>query len=250
MPVKTLIVSDAHGRYDLVRKLLVNAGVVDEDTGARIRDPDVLVVQTGNLIGGEIKTRHEDAALLRKANAWFDVLLVGSHEHGYFGGQPFSGFQVLREVERLVRDIAYRPAVAVGGTLVTHAGVAEKLGMKSRCAADAAAELAEAWTLDAARHPFFATVSRSYNGPAEVGGVLWSDGRIARTDEGTRQIVEKRERRYSQAYGHAAVSDAPLVYGEPDGWFAVNVFLADPLSMVGLWLDDEGKPLTAVQSGT
>jgi hypothetical protein len=246
--VKTLIVPDAHGRYDLVRKLLENAGVIDS-AGGRVYDPEVLVVQTGNLIGGEIKTRDEDAALLRKANSWFDVVLVGSHEHGYFGGQPFSGFQVLREVERLIRDVPFRPGHAVGGTLVTHAGVAEKLGMQSRCAADAAVELAEAWTLDT-RHPFFSTVSRSFNGPAEVGGVLWSDGRIARAEDGTRQIVEKRERRYSQAYGHASVADAPLVYGEPDGWFAVNVLLADSRSMVALWLDGEGKPLTAVHSGT
>lgn len=238
--MRTFVVGDAHGRHRLVRRLLEEAGIVDGQ-GARIRERGVATVQTGDLIHATAETRLDDAAILRNANAWFDVCLVGNHEYPYLGGFGFGGFCRLNEIDRLVYNVSWHPAVAIGGTLVTHAGVAELLGVRSSSASAAARELAEAWLADR-QHPFFAACSPARAGGKDfVGGILWKDWR------------EQRSLEFSQVHGHTPQPDGPVFVGDREGVFCANLdvgararglWLSDrrPSRVCGLWLDDDGRP--------
>lgn len=214
-----LVVGDVHGRHIVLRCLLERAGVVDTD-GVRVRDPEVTTIQVGDLIHGTAKTWEDDAATLRKAGSWFDALCIGNHEHGYFGGGGFQGFRRVAEVERLVWNLRWVPAVAVGETLVTHAGVADLLGLRAKTADEAVRELSEAWVLDPS-HPYFSATS----------GVLW-------------RRAETRSLAFSQIHGHTPVLGDPEFVGNPEGVFAGNIDVdARRGRIAGLWLDEAGRPL-------
>lgn len=227
--MRTLVVSDSHGRHRHVRRLLAGAGVLD-DEGRRIRDYDVRVVHIGDLINGTKVTREQDEAILHRAVSWFDVLILGNHEYGYLGGYGFKGFVRYAEVERLIRDLVWRPAVAVGETLLTHAGVADALGVRSRDASSAAVEIGEAWLADPG-HPFFAACGSGPRGGKQlVGGILWRDA------------SEPRSVAFSQVHGHTPNPSGPTFVGDPGGVFCGNIDVgAREGRVAAVWLDDAGR---------
>lgn len=228
--MRTFVVGDTHGRHRIVRELLEAAGIVDED-GARVRLPDVRTVHLGDLIHGTSRSRGDDLAILRKANAWFDVCLIGNHEYAYLGGFPFGGFRPSTEVEGCVRNVFWRPAIAVGDTLLTHAGVADLIGLRSTSAADAAVELAEAWLADR-QHPFFAACSPARAGGRDhVGGILWKGAE------------ERCASAFSQVHGHTPNPDGPRFSGDQGGIYRANLDVgARDGRVCGLWLDENGRP--------
>lgn len=236
--MRYFVVPDLHGRMSLASGLLFEAGLIDE-RGVRVSRDDVRVVQLGDLANCCAGDRDRDLALLRKARAWFDVILVGNHEHPYFGGPRFNGFFPLNEVEQAIRNLSWRPAYAVGGTLLTHAGVTpgwfKGFGGNDLGAADAEAILNAAWKANPARSPFFATISYARGGYAKNGGVIWSDWNR-----------ERRDYRFSQVHGHTPVASGPKKRQSPKrGTFAINLDVGGhgPVSrIVGLWLDEDGKP--------
>lgn len=235
MVERVFVVGDLHGQHNVARRLLEAAGIVDKE-GARIRDPSVGTVQLGDLINGTRSSLARDAATLRKARAWFDVCLVGNHDYPYLGGYGFGGFWRSMEIERLALNVFWHPALAVGGTLLTHAGVADLLGMKARTAKEAEMELVEAWLADRG-HPFFALCSPARAGGRDyVGGVLWKDW------------SEPRSTRFSQVHGHTP-QDGPVFVGDRDGVYCANIDVGARSGRVcGVWLDADGRPGEVVEA--
>lgn len=232
--MRTFVVSDAHGRHREVRALLRAAGIVDEQ-GRRVRDAEVRTVQVGDLVNATRSTREDDVAILGYAHGWFDVLLIGNHEYPYLGGYAFGGFEAFPDVRSAVEALPWRPAVAVGGTLVTHAGVAELIGVQSSSAGEAAVEIAEAWLADPG-HPFFAACSPARAGGRQmVGGVLWRDA------------SEPRSLAFPQVHGHTPRQDGPEFVGDPSGSWCANLDVGARSGRVsGLWLDERGAPIRAL----
>jgi hypothetical protein len=170
------VAADAHGRLDLVEGLLRQEGLIDEQ-GRRLR-PEVLTVQLGDLCNCVADSIDADLACLKRAPDLFDVYLVGNHEHPYFGGTPFYGFWSDPEVGLMLRrfssDRFLRPAIAVAGVLVSHAGLTSEHGWGWHDAAAVEAHLASAWTLTPTA-PIFSAIGPGRGGFQRSGGILWAD---------------------------------------------------------------------------
>lgn len=172
------IVPDVHGHLDLAAGLLERAGILSESWD-RQRDVDVTVVQLGDLLNCVGSSVVDDLRCLDHAREWFDVLLVGNHEHPYWGGPAFSGYHRDLYIDGRIRSTLgdlYRPAISVGGVLVTHAGLTvaalEALEVTSAWGAEVA--LTQLWREDPTG-PIFSTIGAARGGRHPQGGVLWSD---------------------------------------------------------------------------
>lgn len=228
----TFVVPDLHGRSYLAQGLLEQAGIIDPD-GNRIDEKTVRVVQLGDLANCVAGDREIDLALLGRADEWFDVVLVGNHELPYLGGPAFGGFWQ-SDVSAAVHAIDWQPALAIGETLLTHAGVVpDLLTGDVESAADAANELASAWTAERGRSFYFAMIGRARGGLHQFGGVTWSDAH------------EPRDSRFSQVHGHTPDPSGPSIRHATNGRFSVNLDVGGhgPVRrIVGLWLDEAGEP--------
>jgi len=139
-------------------------------------------VQLGGLCDCVAASAADDLACLAAAREWFDVVLIGNHEHPYFGGPRFAGFWRCREVGEELRKLdderVLRPCAFVDGILVSHAGLGAGWGFAD--AAEAAGPLA-------GRASVFAQIGRARGGLADCGGVLWADW--SEPEASFRQIV-------------------------------------------------------------
>ncbi len=236
--MRTFITPDLHGRYELALALLREAEIVDA-RGTRV-DREVRTVQLGDLANCVGADRDGDLRLLRKARAWFDVLLVGNHEHPYWNGPRFSGFVWLAEVERAIRNLHWQPALAIGGTLITHAGLHPDFGLAKM--ADAEEELRAAWHYDPGEHRYFAQIGPSRRGLSIemarkfslplYGGVLWRDA------------DEQIDDHFNQVFGHTVDLDGPILTEHPNGRWALNLDCGghrDVRRIAGVWLDEHGQ---------
>ena len=77
-----LIVPDVHGCLDMAAGLLRKAGALDGDW-ARINRGELRTVQIGDLLNCVRSSIVDDKRCLDHAREWFDVLLIGNHEHPY-----------------------------------------------------------------------------------------------------------------------------------------------------------------------
>lgn len=175
----TFVVPDAHGNVALVALLLKQEGIVDDDFERVNRD--VTVVQLGDLCNCVMMSIEDDRACLGFAPEWFDVYLVGNHEHPYFGGPAFGGFfsdfDIHRALLRLNDSGLIRAAHAADDVLLTHAGVGPwALRQLDDCldTPGIAAELNAMWKHDP-RDPVFSSIGASRGGWQEEGGILWAD---------------------------------------------------------------------------
>lgn len=237
--MRTLVVGDVHGRYDLALGLLRTAGVVD-GLGTRV-DYDVRTVQVGDLANCVARDRDQDLRVLRKARAWFNVRLVGNHEYPYLGGGGFSGFARLAEVEQAILNVPWQPAVAVGATLVTHAGVHPALvplllNGEDLAADEAEAVLRAAWQHNPA-HPWFDQCGGARGGSAAHGGILWRDAN-----------AEPVSDRWNQVFGHTPDPDGPTRTEHPSGTWSLNIDVAGKAGHVlcGAWIDEAGELLDTI----
>jgi hypothetical protein len=186
------VVGDVHGNYELVVGLLLKAGILENHGRLGVlRRSSVKVVQIGDLANCVGESRDDDLYCLTNARRWFDLVLVGNHEHPYFGGPKFSGFFPFPEIRepllRLERQGFVRPTFRVGNILVTHAGVGTQWDMPS--ATSAQARLVSAWRNDPAS-PMFSSIGAARGGWSSTGGVLWADR------------GEPKEPRFDQIVGH------------------------------------------------
>ena len=189
---KYFLVPDIHGELDICAGLLRQEGILN-DQWERI-DNDTFTVQMGDFLNCVVSSLVNDNRCLDHSE-WFDFLLVGNHEHPYFGGPAFSGFfkdPVMVHRLRLLDSMErYKVAVDCDGILVTHAGVTTDLfdalqqeGVKASKIADALNGL---WKMDKTAHPF-SSISWNRGGPYKTGGILWADWKEYKTPKLT-QIV-------------------------------------------------------------
>lgn len=195
------VIADAHGNADLIRDLLEQEGIIEQDTslvGAyRVMGPDkVTVVQLGDLANCVAKSILADRGALALAlNGLIDTVCCGNHEHPYLGGPAFAGYWPDPEVRRDIFSLRDRgilqAAYESDGILVTHAGVPlwviRELGRELWPNA-IAHELNELWKTDP-RHRFFSAIGARRSGWSAVGGgILWADWREKKT-RGLHQVI-------------------------------------------------------------
>ena len=189
--MKTLIVPDIHGFYKTLKSLLREAGVLDNQNQ---RVDDWRVIQIGDLANCVTSGVDDDVACLKTVGDWIDTMLIGNHEHGYFGGPQFHGFReypdVRMQLNRIERQGHLSPAALVGkdnDILVTHAGYVPSEGIES--ALDGFNYAVEKWIEDKA-HPLFSQIGVSRGGWSKNGGLLWSDW------------MEQKAHEFNQIVGH------------------------------------------------
>ena len=104
--VIAFVTPDAHGNRALVEGLLLQADVLAHGSGDRlVRDRSIRSVQLGDLCNCVAASAADELACLAAAREWFDVVLIGNHEHPYFGGPRFAGFWRCREVGEELRKL-------------------------------------------------------------------------------------------------------------------------------------------------
>lgn len=124
---RTLVIGDVHGKYDRLRELLIQEGIINED-GERI-NTDVEVVQLGDL--GDFRKNYTGDISCYQAvqKGWIDLVLWGNHDRAIKDqGHEFSGYRKPpEEIKHLFKLMEIsgklRFAHAIHGYLVTHAGL-------------------------------------------------------------------------------------------------------------------------------
>lgn len=241
MNTPVFITADLHGRLDGLEELLRAGGVLNAD-GTRNRE--VMSVQLGDLVNVVREDRAEDCNALDAAlDGWFDLVLVGNHEHPFFGGPRFWGYELMSTVadrmEKLAERSMWVPSHYVPelDLLVTHAGWADDLrvsdgggGWLSPSSAATAHEyLVSAWIDDPTANVFSRIgPARGGHSMARCGGVLWSDweevklqtfnqlvghttGDSVRSQRGRRRwavCIDTNAKRYGRATGALVEPDA------------------------------------------
>lgn len=211
--MNTFVIPDIHGDLGILYGLLHSQGIVNR-SWERI-DKETTVVQLGDLAHCVSASTTGDEACLGKTEEWFDVYLIGNHEHPYFGGPRFNGFwlnPVIGHKLQLLNGIGLiKAAHAVDGILLTHAGVIEGATLDNDIGPGTSEEWAsvlnDLWQRNTI-HPIFSTIGESRGGSARNGGILWSDFSEPKHD-GFPQIVghtvdEKvrlRRRPFAEAWG-------------------------------------------------
>lgn len=267
--MKTFVVPDIHGRYESLRALLYEAGCINDDDRRTdefewdflVRDgadPDRLdkrcfrVVSIGDLANATHMDVNGDEQCLQKVVDWFDFLILGNHESGYlFDNMGFSGYYPAPHLKSLYNSL-YRqgyikPAVLVGQTLLTHAGVHEYYDFQS---ADEAYEaIYDVWENyseyrdDYSQKFYFGRdieipkallldgVSSKRGGSVPMGGILWSDW------------GEAKNTNFSQVVGHTPIKEGPVMTTyHSKGIFTLDIDCAAKkgLRPWGVWLDEFG----------
>jgi hypothetical protein len=171
------VIADAHGNAGQVLQLLRQEGLVTED-GTRTRG-DVLVVQIGDLANCVEDSEKEDLEALALVGPVINLMLVGNHEHPYFGGPSFWGFWHYETIKQRLLELdawgLIQPSLEVNGILVTHAGLSSHWGRRFRTAAGANSCLRRMWRNLSKNEPIFSAIGQSRGGRYSEGGVLWSD---------------------------------------------------------------------------
>lgn len=203
----TFVVPDAHGNLDLLAGLLKHAGILDENLDRVGRD-EVRTVQLGDLCYCKISSIADDHRCLDHVEDWFDVYLVGNHEHPYFGGPAFTGFHRDIALHHRLRTLQatglIHPCLLVDGILLTHAGVTDEWALPR--AEDVDTYLRRWWRDDPAHASVFWTIGRVRGGWADTGGILWSDWH------------EPKAKHLKQIFGHTPGSDVRRIDYDEGGW--------------------------------
>lgn len=230
------VVADAHGRHDLVEGLLRQEGLLGDRNGT-------LVVHIGDLVNCVASSIHEDLECLRRAPNWFDIYLVGNHEHPYFDGPAFSGFWPDPEIRELLRRYEarelMRPCVAVDGVLISHAGLGSRRGVPDHDAESFSHWATAEWRGNK-RGMIFSAIGHSRGGWDREGGIFWADW------------SEPKRMAFSQVVGHTVGSE--IRWRRRKGKFAVCIDLgaskhAGSGALAGLWLRD-GEPEVVTFTGS
>ena len=220
------MIADAHGRHDLVEGLLRQEGLLGYAHRA-----GTTVIQLGDLVNCVANSIGADQECLRRAPDWFDVYLVGNHEHPYFDGPAFSGFWRDPEIGHLLRSYAargfIRPCIAIDGVLVSHAGLSRRWGGSCESAEEAETWLTNEWQ-GRPNGLVFSAIGVERGGWHKSGGVLWADWR------------EPKRMAFSQIVGHTVGPE--VRWRRRNGKFAACIDLGASKEvngpLVGAWLID------------
>lgn len=224
--LRAFVIADAHGRHDLVEGLLRQEGLL-----GRAHRAGTTVVQLGDLVNCVSNSIGRDQECLRRAPEWFDVYLVGNHEHPYFDGPAFGGFWPDLEIKHLLRSYnargLIRPCIAIDGVLVSHAGLSSRWGGSCETAEEAEKWLVHEWQ-GSTKAGVFSAIGPDRGGWSKSGGVLWADWR------------EPKRMAFSQVVGHTV--DREVRWRRRKGKFAVCIDLGASKevngALAGAWLID------------
>lgn len=190
--MSTFVIADAHGRADLVLGLLQQEDLLVR--GSKNRTAVIQVGDLANCVLAEEAADFEALALVR--NGLIDTMLVGNHEHPYFGGPEFSGFFYHGSIKQSLTAIRKRgglkAAYAVDDILITHAGMTP--WAFARLAPGMSAEAIAMTINNCWEHnpndPLFSTIGAARGGWQKEGGILWADW------------SEPKPRNLRQLFGH------------------------------------------------
>lgn len=228
--MRTLVLPDLHGNHEYLESLLIQSGAL---VGGH-RSKDIEVISIGDLINGTEEDQDDDAFICQLAQKWIDKIIIGNHEThllntciSTFEGAYESPF-VQTEMNRLERQGKFVPALLIGDTLLTHAGVHADFMFPT--ATDAFMAIWDSFqnyweyiediknkrivysTKDAYRFTkkkhndilvprgaLLDGVSTYRDGQEDRGGILWADH------------DEPKSRRFSQIFGHTPKLDGPIL---------------------------------------
>lgn len=186
-----VVIPDIHGRQDALAEILVHAGVAqDNGRGDLKRTEGRCVVQLGDLAncvrGIDMETKEtlqaQDVACLSSVGEFIDVMLVGNHEHPYFGGPQFSGFgfdwDVYHELHRIWEDDRLYVSFDANGVLLTHAGMHPNAfhAVGGDTPATVHTQLEHKWEHDPC-DKVFSAISPARGGWNHFGSILWRDAK-------------------------------------------------------------------------
>jgi hypothetical protein len=268
--MRAFVVPDLHGQTELMLALLRAAGVADEN-GARTEETaGDTVVSVGDLVNASKGTWTEDERILAAADGLVDLVVMGNHEHPYYGGLPFGGFSPTPPVRAALnaweREGRVAHEVLIGDTLITHAGVHALFNFET--AEEAARAIEDVWD-NYERYASVKMTSVVYTrnqvftfedekgkpyvlpkaslvdglphrrgGWLDYGGHLWSDW------------SEPKNARFSQVVGHTQVPEGPvLVQYLQSEKFTLNLDTGAKKGNppVGVWLGADGEVIDFVE---
>lgn len=184
------VVADAHGNAQQVLDLLELAGAYPAEKNRPF------VLQLGDLANCVASSTRDDLEALDLVHAGvIDLMLVGNHEHPYFGGGGFGGYWPDPEVRRSLLKIAarggLRAAFAWDDILVSHAGLTSywlrEFGAWEWSAEQIAERTNATWEQDP-RALIFNACGRRRGGWYVEGGILWADWKEPKP-RGLKQLV-------------------------------------------------------------
>ena len=179
----TYIVSDIHGDYDALERILEQSGVIVYKPGRGfVKKKDAFVLQIGDLANCVGSSLDNDLICLEKVGPWIDLMLVGNHEMPYFSSEnTFAGFrshvQVSNKIWELHDARLIKPAYTYGPMLITHAGITQsQLNFGTgTTAGEVNTKLQREWAEQNYNHYLFRDCGRARYGKQDIGGVLWCD---------------------------------------------------------------------------
>jgi Calcineurin-like phosphoesterase len=165
-----VVVGDVHGRVDLLRALLRALGALDARDQRR---PGFWIVQVGDLLDRRA-SYDANLQIARLAAESLDVVLAGNHEVELLSeARPQHG----AALSTLASRGWPHAAAALGGWLITHAGVHPELthGLPRR-AEECVFEINDRWhrrSHHPSCEPLFDWVGPAKGGVAPYGGLFW-----------------------------------------------------------------------------
>lgn len=243
---KYFLVPDLHGELDMAAGLLTQEGLLNSFY-ERTRE-DVTVIQMGDMMNCVASSVVDDNRCLDH-EGWFDILLMGNHEHPYFGGPAFAGFyhdvMINHRIKKLDAIDRYKVAVNCDGILVTHAGlVTHYANLYNFFEVDECASiLNDLWQRDKT-HEIFSAIGWERRGWSKWGSVLWADWTQYKTPK-LKQIVGhsvgqgvRVQFEGKQVERHTDLENIDLDYFK---WEAICIDLGagkHSTSIVGAWIED------------
>lgn len=259
--MRTFVVPDIHGRYESLRALLTRAGVLDSE-GKRHPALEFVakgswepyqVVSIGDLANATLVDQNGDERCLLAVREWFDTLILGNHESGYlFNNMGFNGYYPAPHLRSLYNALRAEgkvvPAVLVGKTLLTHAGVHKYFEFDTPL--DAYDAIWDVWNnyeqyrddwgekfyfgpnIEIPKALLLDAVSGKRGGGTPFGGIVWSDWEEPKNDK------------FSQVVGHTPKKNGPIITEyKSTGVFHLNIDCAAKkgLPPSGVWLDEDGR---------
>lgn len=256
----TFVFGDIHGKPEALRRLLQAAGVVNDADERNalvcLKTHDEFapykVVSVGDLLNGVLEDANGDEQCLLRSSSWVDKLVMGNHESGYvFNNMGFNGFTSLPHLASAYRSLAMQgkvvPAVLVGETLVTHAGVVEQFQFLT--ASSAYKAIMNTWEnytrpefqseyfdfpnfVDIPKYLLLDGIGRRRGGNSPVSGILWADWK------------EPKNFFFNQIMGHTPMPEGPVhtTYAT-QGTFTINIDAGGKsgYNPWGVWLDSDGR---------
>lgn len=175
---KVLIIPDIHGKTSLLQSMLDDHKDADR------------IIQLGDLANCVYGSQYDDLNCIHLAKEHNIEVLVGNHEHPYWGGPKFYGYGFIPEIrEELLKGLNIHVATVVGSTLITHAGLHPAIGSQFANADQAACLINSVWH-KTPTSMLFSAIGYNRGGSDRYGGILWRD------------YSERVTQKYPQVFGH------------------------------------------------